>query len=133
MAWRDGGRSVGAEDVEVEVEGGHQRHTGSAAFGRHGNGSAAAVAAAVAAPALSGIPHSPPSPSPRSAMEPEVTRLLRSARFVPLTALKHAAEEHSVRATEGERVMEAVVIFADVSGKAAGTTTQWIFWHLCEA
>jgi hypothetical protein len=49
---------------------------------------------------------------------------------VPLTALKHAAEEHSVRAAEGERVMEAVVIFADVSGKAASTTTLSFFWQM---
>lgn len=45
-----------------------------------------------------------------------MTRLLRSARFVPLIALKHAAEAHSVHPTEGERVVEAIVSFADVSG-----------------
>lgn len=84
------------------------------AFGRRG----------AAAPATSrSSPRSPASPS-TSAMEPEVTRLLRSARFVPLIALKHAAEAHSVNATEGERVVEAVVIFADVSGKAAPPVTE---------
>ena len=45
-----------------------------------------------------------------------VRRLLRSARFVPLIALKHAAEAHSVNPTAGEREVEAVVVLADVSG-----------------
>ena len=87
-------RVVRAEDVEVEVGGGQYGHTGGAVFGTD-------AAAAEPARALSS--------------GSVVTRLLRSARFVPLSTLKHAAEAFP---RPGERVMEAVVIFADVSGKA---------------
>jgi hypothetical protein len=128
MARRDGGRAVGAEDVEVG--GGDYGHAGGAASGTRGGGAAAAAAAAApwsslvlaCSAATSSCPVVVASPSSASpGADPEVTRLLRSARFVPLIALKHAAEAHSIRATEGERVVEAVVIFADVSGKAAAT------------
>ena len=46
-----------------------------------------------------------------------LSKLVRSARFVPLIALSHAAESTVISPTES--VVEAVVIFADVSGYTA--------------